>query len=39
MVCVFLRWYVGRLEHKTRLPAEEIARLRKEVDDRAPTAT
>lgn len=39
MVCVYLSWEVGRLEDKTRLLAEEIALLRKEVDDRAPTAS
>ena len=33
MVCVYLSWEVGRLENKTRLLAEEIALLRKDVDD------
>jgi hypothetical protein len=39
MVCVYLSWEVGRLEDKTRLLAEEVALLRKEVDDRTPTAS
>ena len=34
-VCVYLSWEVGRLEDKTRLLAEEVALLRKELDDRA----
>ena len=33
MVCVYLSWEVGRLEDKTRLLAEELALLRKDVAD------
>jgi hypothetical protein len=33
MVCVYLSWEVGRLEDKTRILAEELALLRKDVDD------
>jgi len=33
MVCVYLSWEVGRLEDKTRSLAEEVAILRKDVDD------
>jgi len=33
MVCVYLSWEVGRLEDKTRTLAEELALLRREVDD------
>jgi hypothetical protein len=35
MVCVYLSWEVGRLEDKTRLLAEELALLRKDVADRS----
>lgn len=33
VVCVYLSWEVGRLEDKTRLLAEEVALLRKELLD------
>lgn len=33
VVCVYLSWEVGRLEDKTRLLAEEVALLRKELVD------
>ncbi len=33
IVCVYLSWEVGRLEDKTRVLAEEIALLRKDVAD------
>lgn len=33
IVCVYLSWEVGRLEDKTRVLAEEIALLRKDVED------
>ena len=32
-VCVYLSWEVGRLEDKTRLLAEEVALLRKDLTD------
>jgi hypothetical protein len=38
MVCVYLSWEVGRLEDKTRILAEELALLRKDVDDGVPAA-
>ena len=34
IVCVYLSWEVGRLEDKTRLLAEEVALLRREMEDR-----
>jgi len=33
-VCVRLSWEIGRLEDRTRLLAEEVALLRKDLDDR-----
>jgi hypothetical protein len=33
VVCVYLSWEVGRLEDKTRVLAEELALLRKDVED------
>lgn len=33
IVCVYLSWEVGRLENKTRVLAEEVALLRKEIRD------
>ena len=33
IVCVYLSWEVGRLEIKTRVLAEEVALLRKELED------
>ena len=38
MVCVYLSWEVGRLEDKTRLLAEEVALLRRELDDAVPAS-
>jgi hypothetical protein len=36
VVCVYLSWEVGRLEDKSRLLAEELAMLRRDLDERAP---
>jgi hypothetical protein len=33
MVCVYLSWEVGRLEDKARILAEELALLRKDLED------
>jgi hypothetical protein len=38
MVCVYLSWEVGRLEDKTRTLAEEVALLRKDLDDATPVS-
>ena len=38
-VCVRLSWEVGRLEDRTRLLAEEVALLRKDLDDRTLETT
>jgi hypothetical protein len=38
MVCVYLSWEVGRLEDKTRILAEELALLRKDLDDNVSTS-
>jgi hypothetical protein len=38
MVCVYLSWEVGRLEDKTRTLAEEVALLRKDLDDTTPVS-
>jgi hypothetical protein len=34
VVCVRLSWEIGRLEDRTRILAEEMALLRKDLDDR-----
>ena len=39
IVCVYLSWEVGRLEDKTRLLAEEVALLRRELDDAVPSSS
>lgn len=39
MVCVYLSWEVGRLEDKTRTLAEEVALLRKDLDDATPVSS
>jgi hypothetical protein len=38
MVFVYLSWEVGRLEDKTRTLAEEVALLRKDLDDATPVS-
>lgn len=37
IVCVYLSWEVGRLENKTRVLAEEVALLRKELEEEKAT--
>lgn len=36
VVCVHLSWEIGHLEDKTRVLAEELSLLRKELDERSP---
>lgn len=36
VVCVHLSWELGRMEDKTRVLAEEVALLRKDLEERAP---